>query len=355
MNTRLSKRLDSLPASIWTLITHIDELKGKWTGSSRLSPYNLRQLKRSVLVTSTGASTRIEGSSMTDKDIEMMLRGLSLQTMSDRDAQEVRGYYELLQNVFDSWQDISLSESTIKHFHQELLKYALKDNFHRGQYKQGENKVEMINERGESIGTLFDTTPAYLTPVQMTELVQWTRESLDLKTHHPLLVISNYIVEFLQIHPFTDGNGRLSRILTNLLLLKSDYLFVPYISHEKLIEDNKAEYYVALRTSQNTFGSDAETILPWLTFFLRIVLKQSTMAIELFSSESFEKLLSPNQIAVWRYIQSVSEASPGDIARATNVTRPTVSQVVRKLLEHKKIEKIGAGRTTRYRLVSTQY
>ena len=349
MMQRITNRLNNLPNSIWALIAQIDELKGRWIGGSNLNPYILNRLKRSVLVTSTGASTRIEGSRMTDEDIEKMLRGISMQTFSNRDTQEVQGYYELLQNVFDSWQNLSFSESAIKHFHKELLKYVEKDRHHLGEYKHGENKVEMINEKGESIGVLFDTTPAYLTPKEMQELVEWTKESLREKKYHPLLVIGNFIVEFLNIHPFIDGNGRLSRILTNLLLLKQDYLYMPYVSHEKLIEDNKPEYYLTLRKSQKTFKTKGEDITAWLKFFLTIVLKQSEMAVKLLSKESIEKILSPNQLKVWEYLQTVVEARPGEISLKTRVTRVTVSQALNKLLELKKVERIGLGATTRYR------
>ncbi|MCI0617853.1 Fic family protein, partial [bacterium] len=269
----------------------------------------------------------------------------------DRDKQEVKGYYELLENVFESWQHIRFSESTIKHFHKELLKYVDKDKLHRGEYKKGENKVEMIDEAGRSVGVLFDTTPVYLTPKEMQELVEWTREALEKNKHHPLLIIGNFLVEFLQIHPFQDGNGRVSRILTNLLLLREGYFYMPYVSHEKLIEDNKPDYYMAPRKSQKTLKSGKENITPWLVFFLEIVLVQSRMAVALFSKEQIEKLLSPKQLAVWSYLQSVQEAAPLQISQHANVARPTVNQALEKLLRLKKIERLGMGRSTRYRKI----
>lgn len=319
-----------------------------------LNPYTLSQLKRSVLVTSTGASTRIEGSLMSDEDVAKMLRGISIQNFRERDTQEVRGYYELLQNVFDGWESISLSEGSIKHFHKELLKYVEKDMLHRGEYKHTENKVEMINEQGESMGVLFDTTPAYLTPKEMQELVEWTKKSLKDRTLHPLLVIGNFIVEFLNIHPFIDGNGRLCRVLTNFMLLQAGYLYMPYVSHEKLVEDNKPEYYLALRQSQKTFRTGKEDINHWLKFFLSILLKQSQLAINLLSSENLGELLSPNQRLVWEYLQTIDEAAPKIIAKKTGVKRPTVSQALNKLLKLKKIQRLGLGRTTRYRLITTK-
>jgi len=350
LDEKFSKRLENLPAAIWQKLIKIDRLKGRWLSGAKLSPQVLGRLKKSVLVTSTGASTRIEGSKMSDEDIERMIRGIYIQNFGNRDSQEVKGYYELLLNVFSSWKTLKFSESTIKHFHKELLKYVDKDKEHRGEYKKTENKVHMINEHGESAGILFDTTKAYLTPKEMQELVEWTITALEKHSHEPLVIIGNFLVEFLNIHPFKDGNGRLSRILTNLLLLKSGYLFMPYISHEKLIEDNKPEYYISLRKSQKTLRTKKPDISYWLGFFLDIELKQSQMAVELLSEENIEKLLSIKQLLVWDYIQSVEEAIPLEIAKETKVKRPTVNQVLVKLLQLEKIERIGLGRGTRYRV-----
>ena len=344
-------RLSNITHEILAKIAQIEELKGRWSAGANLSPQTLGRLKRSVLITSTGASTRIEGAKLSDEDIEKMLRGISIQKFNNRDEQKVQGYYELLQNVFDRWEDLKLNESLIKHFHKELLKHVEKDTLHRGNYKTQGKKVEMIDEAGKSIGTLFDTTPAYLTPKEMTELVEWTKQALEEKKYHPLLIIGNFIVEFLNIHPFRDGNGRMSRIVINLLLLQQGYLYAPYVSHEKLIEDNKHEYYLALRKSQKTFKTDKQDITPWLHFFLTILLQQSQMAIGLLTAENIEMLLSAKQLSVWEYLQTVEQASPQEIAQKANVARPTVNQVLNKLLDMKKIERIGEGSGIRYRKI----
>jgi len=346
-----SKRIENIPTGIVSKIAKIDELKGQWISGARLSPQILGRLKRSVLITSTGASTRIEGARLSDADIEKLMRGINIQKFTNRDKQEVKGYYELLENIFNSWKNLKINESLIKHFHKELLKYAEKDKGHRGEYKKSENKVHMVDEAGQSIGILFDTTPAYLTPAQMQDLVKWTQKSLVENKYHPLLLIGNFLVEFLKIHPFSDGNGRLSRVLTNLLLLHAGYLYMPYISHEKLIEDNKPDYYVALRRSQKTIGSKKESITAWLDFFLDITLKQSQMAVKLLSKENIEKILSEKQLIVWQYIQKQKETSTGDIIKNTNIARPTAKQALEVLLKLKRIERIGLGRSTRYRKI----
>ncbi|MCR4322544.1 MAG: Fic family protein [Candidatus Azambacteria bacterium] len=348
-NIKLDQRIEHLPAEIWSKIARIDELKGQWIAGAQLSSQVLGRLKRSVLITSTGASTRIEGARLSDEDVEKLMRGIDIQKFTDRDKQEVKGYYELLENIFNSWKSLKFNESTIKHFHKELLKYVKKDEGHRGDYKKRENQVQMINAAGESIGVLFDTTPAYLAPKEMLELVEWTQKALEEKSYHPLLIVGNFLVEFLQIHPFQDGNGRLSRVLTNLLLLKEGYLYMPYVSHEKFVEDNKPDYYLVLRQSQKTFKTDHETIIPWLDFFLTIFLKQSEMAIDLLSKENIERLLTQKQLAVWNYLQKVESATPREISEQTKVAYPTVRQAIDKLMRLKKIERIGQGRSTSYR------
>ncbi len=351
MTRNYQRRIENLPAEILSKISEIDRLKAKWIEGAELGREVLTRLKKSVLITSAGASTRIEGSKLSDDDVEKLLRGLSVQKFKNRDQQEVAGYYELLTNVFDSYQTIPFSESTIKFFHRELLKYVEKDKEHRGEYKKRENKVAMINALGDPVDIVFDTTPAYLTPKEIQEIVEWTQTALIGKTVHPLLIIGNFLVEFLQIHPFTDGNGRLSRILTNLLLLQQGFAFMPYISHEKIVEDNKPEYYIALRQSQKTFGTEKETIIPWLEFFLGTLLEQSKRAVDLLSQEQTEKLLSPQQELVWKYLEETREATPIEISKVTTVPRPTVNQVLTKLLKLKKVERIGSGRGTRYRVI----
>jgi len=346
-----SKRIENIPANIVSKIAKIDELKGQWISGARLSPQVLGRLKRSVLITSTGASTRIEGARLTDVDIEKLMRGINIQKFTDRDKQEVKGYYELLENVFNSWRDLKFNESLIKHFHKELLKFTDKDKGHRGEYKKIDNKVHMIDKSGQSIGILFNTTPTYLTSSQTKDLIEWTQKSLEESKYHRLLVIGSFLVEFLKIHPFSDGNGRLSRVLTNLLLLQAGYLYIPYISHEKLIEDNKPDYYVALRVSQKTIGFKKENINVWLDFFLSITLKQSHMAVKLLSKENIEKILSEKQLIVWQYIEKVKKTSTGGIVNDTNIARPTVKQALKTLLKLKKIERVGLGRSTRYRKI----
>jgi len=350
MKNRFDSRLNNVPGAVWNKITQIDELKGRWSAGTKLNPHLLGRLKRSVLVTSTGASTRIEGVKLSDEEIEKFLKGISIQKLIDRDEQEVKGYYELLENVFNSWQHIKFSEGALKHFHKELLKYTEKDRFHLGEYKKQENKVHAVDGNGRILGVVFDTTPAYKTPIEMQELAEWTVNALKIKTHHHLLIIANFIVEFLAIHPFQDGNGRISRVLTNLLLLQAGYSYIPYVSHEKLIEDNQQGYYLALRASQKTFKSKNKSITAWLEYFADILLKQTGLAIELIGQENIESILSEKQSSVWKLFQEEEVLAPGKIASKLRIARPTVNQILTKLMKLGKIERIGLGRAVRYKL-----
>jgi len=348
---KFNQRIENVPADIILKIGKIDELKGRWIAGAQLNPQILGRLKKSVLITSTGASTRIEGANLSDEDIEKMMKGISIQKFADRDKQEVQGYYELLEKIFSSWKTLTANENEIKHFHKELLKYVDKDQRHRGDYKKQENKVHMINKKGRSVGILFNTTLAYLTPKEMQELIGWTNNALNEKKYHPLLVIANFLVEFLKIHPFQDGNGRLSRVLTNLVLLKAGYEYMPYASHEKLVEDNKSDYYIALRRSQKNIDAKKNDIMPWLEFFFSILIKQAKIAEGLLSKENIEKLLSEKQLIVWQFLQKVEQTNTGELVKNTKIPRATVKQVLDKLLQLKKIERIGQGRSTSYRKI----
>ena len=234
------------------------------------------------------------------------------------------------------------SEDEIK----EILKPNIPD-FDRLLKQDTKQKPKRIS----SFITLTQYKMIMLQVMQMNDLVEWTQNALEENRHHPLLVIGNFLVEFLKIHPFTDGNGRLSRVLTNLLLLQAGYAYIPYVSHEKLVEDNKPDYYIALRRSQKTMGTKKETITDWLDFFLDIILKQAHMAVELLSKENIEKILSEKQLIVWQYIEKTRETSTGDVVENTKIARPTVKQTLDVLLKLKKIERVGLGRSARYRIL----
>lgn len=345
---KFDHRLKTPEPHIVALLAEIDGIRGEWKSGLRMTPQAITNLKRSTLITSAGASTRIEGATLTDAEVEKIMRGLAVSKFADRDSQEVQGYLETLQNVFDSFGTLPLRESVITSLHNQVLKYSTKDDVHRGAYKKKENTVGVLGADGKVAKILFETTPAYLAAKEMQELVEWTRDVFEKNRFHQLLVIANFIVEFLKIHPFEDGNGRLSRVLTNLLLLQSGYTFVQYVSHEQIIERRKDEYYIALRTSQETFGTPSDTIAPWLNFFLSVLKEQASKALSYLAEENVEDILSPKQYEVWEYLSRVGEAARGDIAKATGIVEVTVRQALNRLIVLGKIKRIGQGRGSRY-------
>lgn len=345
---KFDHRIKNPDPHIIAFLTAIDEIKGVFRVGLRMTPQAITSLRRSVLVTSAGASTRIEGSKLSDEEVKKIMQGMAIQKFSDRDAQEVQGYLETLENVFDNYKELPLREGVIKSLHKELLKYSSKDDLHRGEYKHKENLVGVLDNKGNIAHVLFETTRAYLTQKEMTELVEWTQVALAKERFHPLLIIANFIIEFLKIHPFEDGNGRLSRVITNLLLLRTGYLFMEYISHEQIIEARKDQYYLALRSSQATFSAHNESITPWLNFFLSTIKEQATKLSVLIEKETHEDSMSPKQNEVLEYLVKVTEAGPIEIVKATNIIMPTVRKSLERLIELGKVKRIGRGRGTRY-------
>lgn len=348
-NNRLEKRI-KLNQDILAKIAKIDQFQGLWQGSVRISPQILGRLKSWVIITSTGASTRIEGSAMTDEEIARFLRGLKARNPKGRDEEEVAGYADLIGRIFDNWKSVKLSESWILQFHKILLQFSQKDKSHKGRYKNSNNTVVMINREGKQV-VLFDPTPPYLVKAEMTSGIDWANEQLQKKTVHPLLVIANFIFEFLAIHPFKDGNGRLSRALTNLLLLKSGYSYVPYVSLDEIIEQTKAEYYLSLRSTQKKHKTKNEDITPWLEYFLGALLEQVERARKLMESDQPEKLLSEKQMQVYKLFEKDKELSVAGVSKLLKGKIPdsTIKQVFSRLVALKLLERIGQARATRYK------
>ncbi len=331
-------------------IAKLDEFKGLWHGSVKLSPQILGRLKSSVIITSTGASTRIEGSRMSDAEVERLLRGLKAKPPKNRDEEEVAGYADLLGRIFDHHGTLKLSENNILHFHSILLQFSTKDMSHRGRYKSGDNTVIMRNEAGEEI-ILFNPTKPYLVKPEMDLAMDWVNGQFEKKEWHPLLVIANFVFEFLAIHPFIDGNGRLSRALTNFLLLRSGYVYVPYVSLDEIIEARKEKYYLALRATQKNHKTDHEDISPWLEFFLDALLEQADLAGKLMNSEQPEKLLSERQEKVYSFFEEGNFLSVSDIDSLLQGAIPlvTIKQALRRLVELGLLERMGLGRGVRYK------
>jgi len=346
MKERYEKRIPTTPETVIKL-GQIDDLKGQWRGGIAINPQILGKLKKSVIITSTGASTRIEGAKMTDIEIERFLKALKSNPPENRDEEEVAGYANLLGRIFDNWKTLKLSESFILQLHEILLHYSKKDELHKGKYKQKENLVVARNTKGAQV-IIFEPTEPWLVKKEMDDILYWTHDTLEEKTLHPLLVIANFIFEFLAIHPFSDGNGRLSRALTNLLLLQSGYEYAPYVSLEEIIENKKDEYYASLRQSQKNHKTEKENIGPWLTFFLDVLLEQAKRAQELMENDDPIKLLSERQIQVYLLFNTESLAVREIKGKLPKVPEATIKQSLTRLVSLKLIERMGLGRATRY-------
>ncbi len=342
-----------IPSDLVNLIADLDEFKGAWQLFGALSPERLQILRKVATIESIGSSTRIEGSKLSDQEVEKLLSQLNTYSFRSRDEQEVGGYAFVCEEVFTSFEAIPFSENTIKQLHGWLLKFSEKDARHRGDYKKfpNHNHVEAFDERGKSLGVIFETTSPFQTPMKMQELVHWAREQLETRLLHPLLVIGIFIVEFLAIHPFQDGNGRLSRILTTLLLLKSGYLYVPYSSLESVIENNKEGYYLALRRTQQSLKTASPDFQPWLLFFLRSLQKQKNHLEQKVSRErafTLElPLLSTHIIALLR---EHGRLTISDFEIMTKANRSTLKKHLSNLVRDAHIMQHGKGRGTWYSL-----
>jgi len=348
MKNRFVERVN-LSQKILQKIAQIDEFRGLWKGSLRLSPQTLGRLKRSVLITSTGASTRIEGSRMSDDEVAKLIAGLKSMPPKSRDAQEVAGYADLLGRIFDHWKTLKITEGQIVHFHKILLNFSEKDKTHKGKYKTVDNKVVMRKEDGKEV-VIFEPTPPYLVKKEMDDVLHWLNEGIEKKEMHSLILVANFIFEFLAIHPFHDGNGRLSRALTTLLLLKTGYTYVPYVSLDEIIEERKIDYYLALRKTQSKHKTAHEDIAPWLNFILDALLEQIKRAKEIMEEDQPEKLLSEKQLTIYQLFEA-DTLSVSEIAKILKNSIPmaTLKQALSRLVALKLIERIGIKRGARYR------
>lgn len=333
------------------LLSEIDEFKGAWRALGTLAPERLNALRRVATIESIGSSTRIEGSKLSDREVEQLLARLEMKSFASRDEQEVAGYAEVMETVFQAWTDIPITENHIRQLHRDLLRYSEKDGRHRGDYKTVSNHVGAFDESGRMIGIVFETASPFDTPLRMAELVAWLNEARELRRLHPLLIVAIFTVVFLEIHPFQDGNGRLSRVLTTLLLLQAGYAYVPFSSLESVIEHGKEGYYLALRQTQCTIRTDAPDWQPWLSFFLRALQQQvRRLAVKVEREKITLAVLPELAVAILDYARDHGRVTMGTMVRATGASRNTLKEHFRNLVEKKLLAQQGGGRSTWYTL-----
>ncbi|MBP7080865.1 MAG: Fic family protein [Rhodocyclaceae bacterium] len=334
---------------ILKLIAGIDEFKGAWRSLGTLAPDRLLALCRVATIESIGSSTRIEGSQLSDREVARLLSALQIKSFSTRDEQEVAGYAKVMELVFSSWQDIVLTENHIKQLHRDLLTYSEKDAWHRGNYKTSTNSVVAFDEDGKTLGVVFETATPFDTPRLMTELVTWFKDEHAAARLHPLLLIGICMVVFLEIHPFQDGNGRLSRVLTTLLLLQAGYAYVPYSSLESVIEQSKEGYYLALRQTQGTIRTESPDWQPWLDFFLRALAEQVRRLNRKVEREKIVLAALPElSLQIVEFAREHGRVTMGDAMRLTGGNRNTLKQHFRALVNRGQLRQRGAGRGVWY-------
>lgn len=348
-----SIRTDSIRITpeILALIAELDEFKGAWRALGALAPERLATLRRVATIESIGSSTRIEGSRLSDREVERLLARLEIKTFASRDEQEVAGYAETMELAFRSWPDIAVTENHVRQLHRDLLVYSEKDAWHCGDYKTSPNSVAAFDAEGRQIGIVFETATPFETPQRMAELVRWLAAADAERRLHPLLIIAVFTVVFLAIHPFQDGNGRLSRILTTLLLLRAGYAYVPYSSLESVIEQSKESYYLALRQTQATLGSNAPDWQPWLMFFLRALQHQMRRLAQKIERE---RLVVPSMpelsLRILDHARDHGRVSIGEMIRLTGASRNTLKDHFRQLVAKGVLVRHGGGRSTWYAL-----
>jgi Fic family protein len=335
----------SLDWKLISVISKIDRFDAEWTSIEKKEGQSLKQLKAIATVRSVGASTRIEGSKMSDAEVDVFLKNLSIEKIENRDTQEVAGYFEVLDLISESYEDIEISENSLKNLHNLLLKYSEKDRWHKGDYKQHSNSVEATFPDGSKQIIFETTTPGIETEDAMRALIDWFHN--DTETH-VLVKAAIFCYEFVSIHPFQDGNGRLSRLLSTLLLLKYGYKWIQYVSFEHEIEHRKAEYYQGLRKCQ--VQRPNEEVTSWIYFFFDALLNIQKQLMEKLAVEGIESSLSPKEKSILVFITDHPGTKSGEIAKKLDIPNPTVKRILSDLVDINLIEKFGAGPATNYSL-----
>lgn len=341
----------NITPQLLNIIAEIDEFKGTWKALGKIAPEKLLYLRKVATIESIGSSTRIEGSKLNNREVEKLLGNLKISSFASRDEQEVAGYANVMQAIIESWANINITENHIKQIHRDLLQYSEKDTRHRGEYKKLRNDVGAFDSNGKMVGVVFETASPFDTPYRMQELLLWFNQEKQQGELHPLLIIAIFIVVFLEIHPFQDGNGRLSRILTNLLLLKFGYSYTPYASFEHIMEHSKEAYYLALRKTQSTIRSNEPDWQPWLIYFLNALQQHKRTLEEKIKREKMLLTTLPElSAAIMDELNRIGRVKISDMMLLTGASRNTLKEHFRKLVAKGYIKQYGEKKGAWYGL-----
>ena len=329
-------------------LSQLDRFDAQWQAIERREKQTLKELKSIATVRSIGSSTRIEGSHLSDKEVEVLIGNLDISRLTDRDEQEVAGYYDALNMVGESYRDISISESSIKHLHNTLMRHSTKDGYHKGNYKINSNRVERTEADGTKIPIFETTSPGWATQDAMAQLTKWYNND---STTHPLIRAAIFVYEFLSIHPFQDGNGRLSRLLATLLLLKSGYVWIEYVSFEHEIEHRKGEYYKKLMDAQRR--RPGEDVTEWVLFFLDCLKNIQGQLLQKLKEKEKRESVGVREQHVYALVENNPGISSGDIAKRLKIPNSTVKRILSDLVSMRNLIVHGAGRGTSYSISAT--
>ncbi len=334
-------------------LSAIDTFKGNWKSVENKKGRYLKELRKIATVESIGSSTRIEGATITDKEVEKLLKSIKITRLTTRDEQEVVGYYDSLQTILEHYEGIDITERYIHQLHGMLLKHSDKDQFHKGRYKTLSNQV-VANYPDGSKKIIFKTAEPHLVEPEMQELIQWVNDRITINDIHPLMVAGVFVYEFLSIHPYQDGNGRLSRLLTTLILLKFGYEFVQYVSFEHIVETKKETYYRALMDGQKNRYKKDERIDLWMFFFLECLNTLVKRLEEKYNTLNKLSLgINERQQKIIAFIKKNKSAQLSDVESALEIySKNTLKKDLSKLLDEGLLIRTGAGRSVRYHFKS---
>ena len=332
-----------LKPDIVALLTQIHEFKGEQTLFIEAKADTLTQLMEIAKIQSTEASNKIEGIHTTEARLKALVKDKT--TPKNRNEREIAGYRDVLNTIHESHDYIPLRINIILQLHRDLYKF---EGYNiGGKYKESDNIIEEEDAAGNKY-VRFKPVAAWETSETMDALCDSFTKAMEKGTIDPLLLIPMFVLDFLCIHPFNDGNGRMSRLLTLLLLYRAGYIVGKYISIERLIEKTKDSYYESLQESSIAWHEEENDYVPFVKYMLGVLVaayREFSERVELLTTGNLSK---PERVA--RLIESTyGKISKSQIMeKLPDISRITVQRTLANLLESETIIKIGGGRYTQY-------
>lgn len=330
---------------IMAYVAQIHEFKGKQDLFLRQKPVELNRLVEIAKIQSTENSNQIEGIITTNSRLKQLVENKT--TPRNKDEQEILGYRNALNIIHESYEAIPVRSSYILQLHGELLKYTAFS--YGGKFKTTPNEIDMVIENGEKI-VLFKPLEPYETPSTVERLCEEYNKAFGEGIVDPLILIPNFILDFLCIHPFNDGNGRMSRLLTLLLLYRAGYIVGQYISIEKAIADTKETYYEVLQQADRGWHSGENDPKPFIKYMLGIILS----CYREFESRVSLAAKTGKKSSAYDIVKSFTENTLGKFSKqdallsCPSLGSSSVESALKKLVEEGTIIKTGAGRKTMY-------